>query len=136
MKYNPVMINFEREPGSRSEDALKYWQQILADLINPNMIIDTPAANTGSKYNRARPHANAVKEDKLFFNETLLSQTIDDYNPLNSLFNQYVYVHPKKEVMAEYSSPDELDSLSYAYISMEDLLTNQTTMTVGTRIGA
>lgn len=136
MKYNPVMVNFEREPGSRSEDALKYWVQILGDLINPNSIIDTPASNTGSKYTRARPHANAVKEDKLFFNEALLSYTVEEYNPLNSLFNQYVYVHPKKEVMKNYSSPDELDSLSYAYIAMDDLLTNQTTITSGGRIGA
>ena len=98
--------------------------------------MDTPASNTGSKYNRARPHANAVKEDKLFFNEKLLADNVNEYNPLNSLFNQYVYVHPKKEVMKEYSSPDELDSLSYAWIAMEKLLNNQTTMTVGTRIGA
>ena len=136
MKYNPVLINFEREPGSRSEDALKYWKQILSDLFNENQIIDTPASNTGSKYNRARPHANLVKEDQLFFNETLLNNTINDYNPLNSLFNQYVYVHPKKEVMSQYSSPDELDSVSYANIAMDILLNNQTTMTVGTRIGA
>jgi hypothetical protein len=55
---------------------------------------------------------------------------------LNSLFNQYVYVHPKKEVMADYSSPDELDSLSYAWIAMDDLLSNQTNISVGARIGA
>lgn len=135
-KYNPVIVNFEREPGSRSEDALKYWQNVLSDLINPNSIIDTPASNTGSKYNRARPHANLIKENKLFFNETLLNNTINDYNPLQALFNQYVYVHPKKEVMAQYSSPDELDSMSYANIAMDTLLTNQTTMHVATRIGA
>ena len=136
MKYNPVLMNFEREPGSRSEDALKYWKQVLADIFNENQIIDTPASNTGSKYNRARPHANLVKENRLFFNETLLSQNIDNYNPLNSLFNQYVYVHPKKEVMSQYSSPDELDSLSYANIAMDQLLNNQTTITSGGRIGA
>lgn len=136
MKYNPVLINFEREPGSRSEDALKYWKGILADMFNENQIMDTPASNTGSKYNRARPHANLVKENKLFFNEALLSQSINNYNPLNSLFNQYVYVHPKKEVMNQYSSPDELDSLSYANIAMDILLNNQTTVNVATRIGA
>lgn len=135
IKYNPVLMNFEREPGSRSEDALKYWKTILADLFNENQIMDTPASNTGSKYNRARPHANLVKEDKLFFNESLLSQTIDNYNPLNSLFNQYVYVHPSKEVMSQFSSPDELDSLSYANIAMDILLNNSTTMQVGSRIG-
>ena len=136
LKYNPVLVNFEREPGSRSEDALKYWISVLADLFNENQIMDTPASNTGSKYNRARPHANLVKEDKLFFNEELLSDNVNDYNPLNSLFNQYVYVHPKKEVMKEFSSPDELDSMSYANIAMDDLLNNQSNITVGARIGA
>ena len=135
MKYNPVLINFEREPGSDSIYALEFWKTKLADYFNESQIMDTPASNTGSKYNRARPHANAVKEDKLFFNEELLSDNIDDYNPLNSLFNQYVYVHPKKEVMKEFSSPDELDSLSYAWIAMEQLLSNQTNITVGVRIG-
>ena len=136
LKYNPVLVNFEREPGSRSEDALKYWIGVLSDLFNENQIMDTPASNTGSKYNRARPHANLVKENKLFFNEELLSDTVNDYNPLNSLFNQYVYVHPKKEVMKEFSSPDELDSMSYANIAMDNLLDNQTNISVGTRIGA
>lgn len=136
LKYNPVLVNFEREPGSRSEDALKYWIGVLSDLFNKNQIMDTPASNTGSKYNRARPHANLVKENKLFFNEELLSDTVNDYNPLNSLFNQYVYVHPKKEVMKEFSSPDELDSMSYANIAMDNLLDNQTNISVGTRIGA
>ena len=135
LKWNPVLMNFEREPGSRSEDALKYWKKILGDLINPNSIIDTPASNTGSKYNRARPHANAVKEDNLYFNQTLLGDTVDNYNPLNSLFNQYVYVHPNKEIMKNYSSPDELDSLSYAWIAMMKLLNNQGNVSVGARIG-
>lgn len=135
LKWNPVLMNFEREPGSRSEDALKYWKQILGDLVNPNSIIDTPASNTGSKYNRARPHANAVKEDELYFNQTLLEDTVDNYNPLSSLFNQYVYVHPNKEIMKNYSSPDELDSLSYAWIAMMELLNNQGNVSVGARIG-
>jgi len=136
LKYNPVVINFEREPGSRSEDALKYWRQVLGEWFNENQITDTPASNTGSKYNRARPHANAVKENKLFFNEQILTNnTIDNYNPLSALFNQYVYVHPRKEVMSNYSSPDELDSLSYAYIAMEQLLHNNTTIEIAARIG-
>lgn len=136
MKYNPVLMNFEREPGSRSEDALKYWQGILADLIPCNSIIDTPASSTGSKYNRARPHANLVKENQLYFNEALSSSNTMEYNPLNSLFNQYVYVNPNPDMMKQYSSPDELDSLSYANIAMDNLLNNQTHITVGARIGA
>lgn len=132
MKYNPVLVNFEREPGSRSDDALKYWQGVLSDIFSENQIIDTPASNTGSKYNRARPHATLVKENKLYFNESLYSS---DYNPLNSLFNQYVYVNPNPEVMKQYASPDELDSLSYAWIAMDLLLNNQSNISVGARIG-
>ena len=104
-------------------------------LIQSNEKQYTLYSNTGSKYNRARPHANAVKEDKLYFNQTLLGDTVDNYNPLNSLFNQYVYVHPKKEIMKNYSSPDELDSLSYAWIAMMELLNNQGNVSVGARIG-
>lgn len=135
MKYNPVLINFEREPGSRSEDALKYWQGILSDLFNQNQVMDTPASNTGGKYNRARPHAQLVKENILFFNDSLMSGPSNVYKPLNSLFNQYVYVHPKKEVMKQYNSPDELDSLGYANIAMDMLLNSTTSMKVGARIG-
>lgn len=135
-KYNPVLINFEQEPGSRSEDALKYWQGILGDLFNAKQIMDTPSSNTGSKYNRARPHAQLVKEDKLFFNERLLQGASTEYNPLRSLFNQYVYIHPKKEVMKEFDSPDELDSTSYANIAMDQLLNNTQNITTAGRIGA
>ena len=38
--------------------------------------------------------------------------------------------------MKEFSSPDELDSMSYANIAMDNLLDNQTNISVGTRIGA
>ena len=134
-KYNPVLINFEKEPGSSSERALDYWRSVLGDLISPNSIRDTPASKTGDKYTRALPHALAVKEDKLFFNETLINLPNNVYNPLNSLFNQYVYVNPDKEIMKQYSSPDELDSLSYAYIGMDELLHNQVNMSVGPRLG-
>lgn len=134
-KYHPVLINFEREPGSSGEIALDHWKKVLGDLIPSNNIRDTPASKTGDKYTRASPHALAVKEDRLFFNETLMNLPNNVYNPLNSLFNQYVYVNPDKDVMKQYSSPDELDSLSYAYIGLDELLHNQVNMSVGVRIG-
>ena len=134
-KYRPVLINFEREPGSSGEIALDHWKKVLGDLIPLNNIKDTPASKTGDKYTRASPHALAVKENRLFFNETLMNLPNNVYNPLNSLFNQYVYVNPDKDIMKQYSSPDELDSLSYAYIGLDELLHNQTKMTVGARIG-
>jgi len=134
-RFNPVVINFEKEPGSDSDRALDYWKQILGDIIPENNIINTAASTTGNKYMRAQPHALAVHENRLFFNQDLMNQTAGDYIPLNSLFNQYVYVNPSRDEMKKYSSPDELDSLGYAFIAMEDLLKGQTTMTVGTRIG-
>ena len=41
----------------------------------------------------------------------------------------------QKEIMKNYSSPDELDSLSYAWIAMMELLNNQGNVSVGARIG-
>ena len=41
---------------------------------------------------------------------------------LRDLFNQYVYVHPDKEIMDEYTSPDELDSLSYAFMEIQKVI--------------
>ena len=138
VKYNIVLLNFEREPGSSSEYALKYWNSVLGDLMSKyNISIrDTPASSTGSKFERARPHANSVRENKLFFNKELLTVTDGTgYNYLESLFNQYVYVHPDKSVMKDFSSPDELDSLGYAYIGLKDLLERRTSINVGRGIG-
>lgn len=138
VKYNIVLLNFEREPGSSSEYALRYWNNVLSDLMSKyNITIrDTPASGTGSKFERARPHANSVRENKLFFNKELLTVTDGTgYNYLESLFNQYVYVHPDKKVMKDFSSPDELDSLGYAYIGLKDLLERRTSINVGRGIG-
>lgn len=41
---------------------------------------------------------------------------------LRTLFNQYVYVHPDKEVMKQYPSPDELDSLGYAFMEIQKVI--------------
>lgn len=125
-KWKPRVVNFEREPGSSSHYALDYWRNVLGDLARKYsfFVKDTPAASTGSKYNRARPHANLIKENKLLFNQDISNVFIDGvmYSPLNSLFNQYIYVHPDKEFMKDYSSPDELDSVSYAFSEMQGVI--------------
>ena len=41
---------------------------------------------------------------------------------LRDLFNQYVYVHPDKEIMNEYPSPDELNSLDYAFMEIQKVI--------------
>lgn len=133
LKYYPTLINFEGEAGSSSEFAERYWRNILMNILAEHHITlrTTRASSTGSKYNRARPVANAVKDKRLFFNKALF----DGETPINSLFNQFVYVNPSKEIMEQYSSPDELDSLSYAFIGLEELLNNQTNIHLGARIG-
>ncbi len=69
-----------------------------------------------SKYDSARPTANMIRQNRLFFDDRI--------NPekLRTLFNQYVYVHPDKEVMKDYPSPDELDSLGYAFMEIQKVI--------------
>ena len=114
--WNPYIINFEQEPGSDSTYALKHWQHILRDLVKKYGITVKKTQSSHSKYNRARPTANMIRQNRLFFDDRI--------NPekLRSLFNQYVYVHPDKEVMKEYPSPDELDSLGYAFMEIQNVI--------------
>lgn len=114
--WNPYIINFEQEPGSDSAYALKHWQTILRDLVKKYGITVKKTQSSHSKYNRARPTANMIRQNRLFFDDRI--------NPekLRSLFNQYVYVHPDKEVMKEYPSPDELDSLGYAFMEIQKVI--------------
>ncbi|WP_303736114.1 hypothetical protein [Methanobrevibacter millerae] len=69
-----------------------------------------------SKYNRARPAANLIRNNRLYFDNRINSERLRD------LFNQYVYVHPDKEIMNEYPYPDELDSLGYAFIEIQKVI--------------
>ena len=87
-KWNPYVVNFEQEPGSDSTYALKHWQNVLKDLVRKNGIIVKKTQSSNSKYNRARPTANLIRQNRLFFDRNI--------NPerLRALFNQYVYIHP------------------------------------------
>ena len=130
LKYNPYSINFEKEPGSMTEYGLRHWSDALQDLlINEGIILTkTPASSTGSKFARAKPHASLVRQGQLFFNNDLLEKNTSEENPLRNLFNQYVYVHPDKSVMKNYSSPDELDAVSYAFVKLRDYVGGQITV--------
>ena len=115
-KWKPYVVNFEQEPGSDSTYALKHWQNVLKDLVRKYGIIVKKTQSSNSKYNRARPTANLIRQNRLFFD--------DKINPerLRALFNQYVYIHPDKEVMKEYPSPDELDSLGYGFMEIQNVI--------------
>ena len=114
--WKPYVINFEQEPGSDSTYALKHWQHILRDLVKKYGITVKKTQTSHSKYNRARPTANMIRQNRLFFDDRINAEK------LRSLFNQYVYVHPDKEVMKEYPSPDELDSLGYAFMEIQNVI--------------
>ena len=115
-KWNPYVVNFEQEPGSDSTYALKHWQGVLKDLIRKYGLIVKKTQTSNSKYNRARPTANLIRQGRLYFDNKI--------NPdrLRALFNQYVYIHPDKEIMKEYPSPDELDSLGYAFMEIQNVI--------------
>lgn len=108
-KYQTYIVNFEREPGSDFHYAGKYWLDELNELVTSYGIILKQTPDSNSKFNRARPHARAVKEGRLLF-----SGDCD----LRLLFNQYIYVHPDKQVMKEFPSPDRLDAVSFAYMEL------------------
>ena len=112
-KYNTYLVNFEGEPGSDSLYALRHWQRVLEPLSTKYGIIIDDTKPITNKFNRARPIAMSVKEGELLFDNRL---------QLNDLFNQFVYIHPNKEVLKDYPSPDELDSLGYAFAPLKELL--------------
>ena len=114
--WNPYIINFEQEPGSDSAYALKHWQHILRDLVKKYGITVKKTQTSHSKYNRVRPTANMIRQNRLFFDDRINAEK------LRNLFNQYVYVHPDKEVMKDYPSPDELDSLGYAFMEIQNVI--------------
>ena len=64
--WNPYIINFEQEPGSDSAYALKHWQHILRDLVKKYGITVKKTQTSHSKYNRARPTANMIRQQIVF----------------------------------------------------------------------
>lgn len=127
-KFMPMVVNFEREAGSSPHYALNYWRNILADLSVKLgfYVVDTTASSTGSKYARAYPHAYHVRNGNMFINmdiPVLYDIGSEPYDLVNQLQNQYIYVHPDKAVMKDYPSPDELDSVSYAFEKMQSSIT-------------
>lgn len=126
-RFKPRVVVFEKEAGSSPHYALNYWQGILGDLMVRLgfYVTQIPASSTGSKYNRALPVAYHIRNDTMYINSDIpvLYDTGEPYSPVNELGNQLVYVNPDKEVMKQYRSPDELDSVAYALEKLMESIT-------------
>ena len=105
--YGTNIIVFEKETGASPEYAKKYWSDILSDLLiegNTNLTFYHP---TDSKFDRSRPLAQCIRRKLLYINEELPDK--------RDLLNQYMYVHPDKDQMEKYPSPDMLDASTLTF---------------------
>lgn len=109
-QYNTQYLDFEREPGSDSLYSKRYWKEIMQPLTNTYGLIVSDVRPFGSKYNRARPVAKAIKDGRLKLMRRLDTDTMKD-----GLFDQFIYVSPNLDEMKKLKSPDELDSFGYAF---------------------
>ena len=123
-RFMPRVINFEKEQGSSPHYALTYWRNLLSDLSVKMgfYVTDTSASSTGSKYNRAYPVAFHIRQGTMLINKDIpvIFEGSQVYNPVNEYAGQLVYLHPDREVMKDFRSPDESDAVAYAFEKMQE----------------
>lgn len=123
-RYYPRVVNFEKEVGSSPHYALNYWRDILKDLSAKLgfYVTNTSASLTGNKYARAYNYAYHLRAGNMLVNRDIpvISDGGEVYSPVNELGNQLVYLHPNKEVMKDFRSPDESDSVAYAWVKLQE----------------
>lgn len=120
VENNLYNMDFEEEPGGDSLYALRYWEDVLGDLINKYGIDVNGVPAIKSKYTRARPVAKAVIKGELRFSSHLK----EELERKDGLFDQFMYVSPNPEDMKKRKSPDELDALGYAWSSLQENFSN------------
>lgn len=108
--YRTNIITFEKETGASPEYAQRYWYGLLKDLLNDFGTRLQFYHPTDSKFDRARPLAQSIRRRFLHINASLPDK--------HTLTNQLLYVHPDKEVMADFPSPDVLDACSLCFNQM------------------
>ena len=111
---NLYNLDIEQEPGGDSVYALRYWEEVLEELILKHGIDVNGVPAFKSKYTRARPIAKAILKGELKFSSHLK----EELEKKDGLFDQFLYVSPNPEEMKKRKSPDELDALGYAWNSM------------------
>ena len=118
-RYRTNLICFEKETGASPEYAKRYWYGILKDLLNNYGTRLTFYHPTDSKFDRARPIAQGIRRGFLHINESLPD--------LHALQNQFLYVHPDKQIMEDFPSPDVLDAASLCFNQMTKVYSLGTT---------
>ena len=130
MKHNPdprypqtSAIVIEQEGGGSPEYAKKYFQDLILEYgYNIPVILKKPQ---GSKYQRARPLMHSIKLGNTKLNEH------SDY--INDFIDASIQPSPD----GKGKSPNLVDSASLARNYLHtDILRNQTTISIGARIGA
>ena len=130
IKHNPnpqlpqtSLIVIEQEGGGSPEYAKKYFENMIRNYgYNIPVILKKP---TGSKYQRARPLMHSIRYGNTKLNKD--SQFIHDF------IDESIQLSPD----GKGRSPNLVDSASLARNFLHtDILGNQTTISVGTRIGA
>ncbi|MGI6564899.1 terminase large subunit domain-containing protein [Methanosphaera sp.] len=111
-KYHTNIIVFEKEVGASPEYAKRYWYGQLEDLLIEGKTSLAFYHPTDSKFERARPIAQSIRRKFLAINDELPDK--------HALLNQFLYVHPDRDVMNDFPSPDVLDasSLCFNHMSM------------------
>lgn len=112
--YHTYNVLFEQEPGSDSLYSIRYWRNELMKLTADYGVMINDVRPFASKYNRARPVAKAIHDRRLVFNSELKTDTMKD-----GLFDQFISISPNLDEMKKLKSPDELDSLGYAFYELD-----------------
>lgn len=97
----------EKGGGEHADFSERYWEIALREVCysyNVTLEFRRPVL---SKFQRARPGGRAIRTKNM-----LICKELPTYQ---RLLNEYMYVHPDKDVMDDFPSPDALDSVSLAY---------------------
>ena len=107
-KEHPLdLVLIEKGPGADADYSERYWYTELAELMNVfGFQIDFRRPVT-SKFARARPCARSIRKGV-----TKINKELPTYQ---RLLREYMYVHPDKQVLEQYPSPDAMDSVSIAF---------------------
>lgn len=109
------VLGIEIEPGSDSTYSMRYWRDdILHEIQLEYGVTIKGNRPVKSKFARARPVAQAIRNGKIRFSKHL--QPI--LEAPNGLFEQFMTITPDMEIMKKQKSPDDVDALGYAWQEM------------------